>query len=233
MAYIIKVNEDNSLSAPKKQRIMQRSKLVDTLYFLVNPMYNGFNMADFTVLLEYRLPASQEYRTEILVLANEGYKEYLKYTLPVDTKITKESGKVEIHLSFIYAGLDSDGNSVQRVRKTSEYELNVIPLSAWTNALPDDALSPLDQRIIMINTQLDALNDMNNMIAESKADDIKYDKDNNMLQLLSGSKEIGNKVYLKNNSELTEEGIPIVDFDKLSEDNEDVIEDEDDNVVEF
>ena len=39
MSYVILVNEDNTLYGSKKERIMQRSKLVDTLTFIANPIY--------------------------------------------------------------------------------------------------------------------------------------------------------------------------------------------------
>ena len=85
--YIILVNEDNTLSASQKQRIIQRSKLVDDLWFLVNPTYNGHDLTDSTVLLEYLKPVSREYKTETLVLSEDRYKDNLKYVLPFDTEL--------------------------------------------------------------------------------------------------------------------------------------------------
>ena len=160
--YIIKVNDDNTLSAPKKQRIIQRSKLVDDFYFLVPPFYNEHDMSTTTVLLEYLQPVSKKYKTEILVLSEDRYEEYLKYVLPVDTEFTKESGSLELQLSFIYVDIDADGNDVQRVRKTAPVlKVEIVPISAWSDIIPDEALNAIDQKLIKVDAQIKALNDIN------------------------------------------------------------------------
>ena len=60
--YTILVNDDNTLTTSVRERIMQRSKLVDSLHFLVEPTYKELNIADFTVTLEYVLPISKKYK---------------------------------------------------------------------------------------------------------------------------------------------------------------------------
>ena len=96
MSYTILVNNSNELVTTVKNRIMQRSKLVDSLRFLVEPEYNGLDMSTFTVLLEYLTPVSHEYRTEVLVKSADLYKNYLEYTLPFDTQLTREAGDVQL-----------------------------------------------------------------------------------------------------------------------------------------
>ena len=49
--YTILITDQNEMITTIKERIMQRSKLVDNLHFLVDPMYKGIDMADCTVLL--------------------------------------------------------------------------------------------------------------------------------------------------------------------------------------
>ena len=75
--YTILVNETNELVTSVRERIMQRSKLVDSLHFLVDPAYKGIDMSDFTVMLEYILPVSKEYKSEILSKSDNLYKEKL------------------------------------------------------------------------------------------------------------------------------------------------------------
>ena len=69
--YTILVNQDNSLTTTVRERIMQRSKLVDSMHFLVEPIYKELEMTDFTVTMEYISPVSKEYKTETLVLSEE------------------------------------------------------------------------------------------------------------------------------------------------------------------
>ena len=194
--YIILVNDDNTLSAPVKERIMQRSKLVDTLCFLAPPIYKGYDMRNCSVMLEYLLPVSKKYRSEILTLSNEGYKEYLKYLLPFDTDLTVEAGQIELQLTFALADLDEKGNSIQRVRKTETIFVDIIPISAWSDIIPDSALTAIDQRLIKADAQIKALTDISNTYNDNKADNLKYNKQSGELQLLAGTKEIGDKVII-------------------------------------
>lgn len=231
--YVILVNDDNTLYGSHKERIMQRSKLVDNLTFVVNPIYrNMYDMAHASVMLEYVLPISRRYDTINLVLSNERYGDgYLQYKLPFDTNLTSEAGKLELQLTFAYVELDENGNGIQRVRKTSPTTIEIVPISAWSDIIPDSALSALDQRLIKTDAQIRAIDEMNQIIANTKADNIKYNEDTNELQLLSGNNEIGNKVTLKTGGESLEDGVPVVDFNTVSGDDTSV--EEEDNVVEF
>lgn len=83
--YTFLINEDNTLSCSVNERIMERSKQVDTLHFLADPTYKDVDMSDFTVYMEYLLPISKRYKTEILVKSKELYKNKLEYKLPIDT----------------------------------------------------------------------------------------------------------------------------------------------------
>ena len=209
--YVIKANSDNTLTAPVKQRIIQRSKLIDDMIFLVAPTYNGYDMADCTVVLEYIKPVSNEYKTEVLVKSEEGYKEFLKYVLPVDTELTKEAGSLKIQLSFIYVDIDADGNQVQRVRKTSPaLKVEVIPVEEWFNVIPDSALSAVDQRILKTDAQLKMMADLVGTMSDNMVDDLKYNEEDETLQLQSGGYGVGSKVSVR---DMLEDGTPVVDLD--------------------
>lgn len=213
MSYVLLINEDNIMTASQKRRIMQRSKNVDDLWFLTAQEYNGYDMSACTVVLEYILPCSRRYRSEILELSDEGYQEYLKYVLPLDTNLTEEPGEVELQLTFIYSDLDENGESIQRIRKTSTAKVNIVPISAWSDIVPDSALSALDQRIIKLDAQIKEITDMGEAYSASKADNIRYDAAKQTLQLLSGSNEIGDEVSL--DVEGSTDGVSIVDFSDL------------------
>lgn len=231
--YVILVEQDNSLYGSKKERIMQRSKCVDNLVFIVDPIYrNTYDMTNATVMLEYLKPISKRYETEFLVLSDERYNGFLQYKLPFDTKFTEEHGSLELQLTFVYTDLDENGKGIQRVRKTSPTTIEIVPISAWSDIIPDSALTSIDQRLIVMNAQIKAIDEMNQIVANTKADNIKYNEDTNELQLLSGDKEIGNKVTLKNGDASLEDGVPVVDFNSASGGNTPE-DDDDDNVVEF
>ena len=233
--YVILVNDDNTLSSPKKERIIQRSKLVDKFWFLSKQYYNKHDMTNCTVVLEYLKPVSKKYKSEILVLCEDMYEEYLKYVLPIDTEFTDEAGTVELQLSFIYVDIDADGNPIQRVRKIAPpIKVEIVPLSAWSDIIPDSALSAIDQRIIKVDAQIKALSDMNETMYDTKADNIVYE--DNKLQLTANGKKIGDSVNIQSCDDNLEDGVPVVDFSNSTDfvTPDDSAENKNnDNVVEF
>lgn len=234
MAYVIIVEDDNSLYGSHKEKIIQREKLFNKLWFLVAPYYKGYDMSQCTVTMRYLLPISREFKTETLVLSEERYEEYLKYVLPVDTNLTKEWGNIELNLTFTMLDVDSDGNIVQRVRKTTDHILNITQIPDWDSIIPDSALTALDQRIIKQSAQIKALNDMANMFDDTKADNLIYE--DNKLQLTANGRKIGDSVNIQSCDDNLEDGVPVVDFSNSTDivTPDDSMENKDnDNVVEF
>ena len=234
MNYVIIVENDNSLYGSCKRRIMQKEKLFNDLCFLVEQYYNGYDMSQCTVTMRYLLPVSREFKTETLKLSEERYKDnYLKYVLPVDTCLTKEFGDISLNLTFTMLDVNEDGKVIQRVRKTDNHLLKITPIPDWDAIIPDSSLEALDQRILKLDAQMRAIEEMNQIVADSKADNIKYDENTNELQLLSGDKEIGDKVTLKTGSTSLEDGVPVVDFNSTSSGGSAADKDNETNVVEF
>ncbi len=192
--YTFLINADNSLTASVTERIMQRSKLVDSLHFLADTIYSGVDMTDYTVLLEYKLPVSKSYKTEILKKSTELYKNKLEYKLPFDTNLTSEAGDIEFWLTFSDVEMTDEGETIQHVRKVGPGVVHIIPISNWADVVPDEALSSLDQRLIELIALNKSMYDQLNINLDGKADNIKYQ--NNILQLTSNGKEIGNAVEI-------------------------------------
>lgn len=232
--YVLLVNEDNTISTTKRERIMQRSKCVDNLMFLVSPIYKEIDMANATVTLEYLKPVSHRYKTEILVLSDEMYKDHLKYILPFDTELTDEAGSIEMQLTFTLVDLDADGKEYQYVRKTSKTVVPIVPITAWSDIIPDSALSALDQRLIKLDAQTKGLEAYAEYLSQTQVDNLRYDDISETLQLTSNGNTVGDKVSVR---DMLDDGIPVIDLDSPSGD-DDVDNNNcncgcEDNVVEF
>lgn len=186
---------------------MQRSKLVDDLHILIPPVYEGKDISNATVMVEYILPISREYTPEVLNKSDDLYKGHLEYKLPFDTQLTKEHGDIEIQVTMMMVEMDFTGKVAQWVRKTTPTTITITPLSAWSNQIADVNLTQLDQRLIQMQMQTEALADMALALDMNKADDLSYV--DNELQLMSCGRKIGTKVKIDC---LAEDGIPIVDF---------------------
>ena len=192
--YTFLIGEDNTLTATVVDRVMERSKLVDTLHFLADPVYKDVDMSEFQVVMEYLLPVSKKYKTEILEKSDELYKDMLEYKLPFDTALTSEPGDIEIQLTFTNVTLDEQGHNTQYVRKVGPGTIKIVPISAWSDIIPDEALSAVDQRLLAAQALMKALNEQNNTIMKSKADSLRY-KDN-LLQLTAQGNPIGTAVKI-------------------------------------
>lgn len=209
--YTFLINEDNTLTCSIQDAIMERSKMVDKLHFLADPTYKGVDMTDCTVNLEYVLPISKRYKTKILTKSDELYKNKLEYILPFDTDLTSEPGDIQIQLTFLAVTMDSDGTTVQHVRKVGPGVIHIVPIQNWSDLIPDAALSSVDQRLLAAEAMLKALSDRNAAIFDSKADNLSYI--DQKLQLTANGKPIGNAVKITQESVETEDGsLRVVEF---------------------
>lgn len=236
MAYTFLLEKDNSLVASRREVIMQRSKLVDEIHFLVNPQYKEENMSLFNVMMEFVLPVSREYHTLELAQDPEGYNGYLKFVVPFDCNLSSEAGDVQLQLTFTFVGLDADGNAIQKVRKTKVGTLHVTPISNWSSFVPDSALASLDQRILKTQAMINELGYYAQVLDQNQVDNLVYDEKNDALQLMAGANTVGSGVSVK---EILDDGIPVIDFDSPSGSDTDKDHEDgcscgcEDNVVEF
>ena len=205
--YTILVTDDNELKVTVKERIMQRSKMVDSFHFLVKPMYKDtIDMTDFNVTMGYKLPVSNEHVTEditekLTLNVDEAgnavlYKDMLEYKLPFDTNLTAEAGDIEVYLTFTKSEMDAEGIVTQYVRKTSTCKITIIPVAAWANVVPDRALTALDQRILKIDEQIKALTENANLLVVDKADNIMLDTETHEIYLTANGEPIGDRITI-------------------------------------
>lgn len=195
--YTFLVNDDNEIIATKKERIMQRSKLVDSFIIYVPKMYKeDTDMSEYSPYIEYLKPVSKKYVTEDLTMVESVEKEgYLECKLPFDTALTTEPGNTEFQVTFIKVDIEPDGSEKQYVRKTSTAELTIIPISAWSDIIPDEALTAVDQKMIQLQSLVNELADISGTYDMEKADNIGFNDDGEV-QLKSKGSFIGDSIDL-------------------------------------
>ena len=165
------VTDSHELVITQRERIMQRSKLVDKMHFLVPPTYDGLDMSLTTVCMEYLDPRGG-YHNEILTKSPELYKDHLEYLVPFDTKLTRDWGDIEIQLTFTSVNMDDTGKVTQYVRKTRPVTIKIIEIAEWSMQIPDSDLTALDQRLIKQDMQMAQMLDITMAVADSVPDDI-------------------------------------------------------------
>lgn len=219
MAYTILIQNDNTAIATEKQRIMQYSKLVDVLRFIVPKTYNGWDVVASSFVLQYKTPITHTLKLATLKIVDENYKDnYYLYTLDIDTDITAEVGNVEFQASFKEISMDVDGNVISRNREISEFEINVIPVSKWFVA-PDEALDTLTQYYLANQQQINALTDLAGILSQKKADNINLNVFDGQIYLTSNGKQIGDPISLEELANI------LVDYAGNSEGNISIVKD--------
>lgn len=202
------MNKDKELVTTVKTTLYQREKLVDKIQFLIPETYNDLTLSDFTVILKYVDQANVPH-AEILIKDEDLYKNKLRYTLPVDTNLTRFTGDVSVRLTF--SKTDSE-TKTQYVLHTGEAIISISPLSDFYNFVPDESLEFVDQLVGQLNAKLEATDKIAESYDKSKADDLSYEGDK--LQLVSNGEKIGKSVTISNSesSDPDDDTFTVVEF---------------------
>lgn len=210
--YTILMNSDKSLVCTTRTTLYQRDKLVDKLQILIPQTYEDVDLSDFTTVLKY-VDQGNEVHSEILVKDEELYKEnYFKYTLPIDTNLTRFAGDIKICLTLNKVDMEE---MKEYSLNTGETTITIAPLSDYYKFVSDKSLSVIDQKVNELNVKLEVIYKMATTYDESKADNIKLDKDTSEIYLTAHDKQVGDKIAINDLgnviAEETKDGlIPII-----------------------
>lgn len=210
--YTILMNSDKSLVCTTRTTLYQRDKLVDKLQILIPKTYEDINLSDFTAVLKY-VDQGNEVHSEILIQDEELYKDsYLRYTLPIDTNLTRFAGNIKICLTLNKVDMEE---MKEYSLNTGETTITITPLSDYYKFVSDESLSIIDQKVNELNVKLEAVDKMSTAYDETKADNIKLDKETSEIYLTAHNKQIGDKIAINDLgnaiAEETKDGlIPII-----------------------
>lgn len=139
--YTILMDCNKSLITPKRIILYQGESLMDSLKFLIPKDYNGTDLSDFEVKMQYMIPGNVGCN-ESLVKSDEEYNEtHLCYYLPIDSKITQYAG--DITLSLIIYKYDSLQKKKFQLH-TGKITLSVKPTEAFYQFADGDDSSGFD-----------------------------------------------------------------------------------------
>ena len=209
--YTFLMRSDKTLAVTNKSVIYQRDKLVDKVKFYIPTTYEDINLEDFSVLLKY---IDQDNIVHVINLTKtESDKEgFMKYVIEMDTNLTKESGDIRIHLTLNKVDMEE---LKEYSLNTSEAIISVKPLADYYGFVSDSSLSIIDQKMNELDVKLEAANKIAETYDNSKADNIKLDKETSELYLTANDKLIGDKITINDLgdtiAEQTKDGlIPII-----------------------
>lgn len=179
--YAIKMNEDKSLETTVEATIYQNEKNADTLVFLLPRYYEGENLADCNILLRYLLPDGIGKSEELEMSPLPYNKEYYRYNLKLNTRLTAMPGKLELWLCAI--NLHDDV-----VLKTGTATIEIAPVKEITDYLAPEDLNQLDHLTAKVEH-----------LETHKADDLAINEEGNVIQLSANGSVIGQSVELNLN----------------------------------
>lgn len=222
--YTVLIQDDNSVIATVRQRIMQNSNLVDSLRIIVPKTYNDIDLSECTAYLEYLTPINHRHNYIELEIANAEYEtDYILYQISFDANLTSEVGNLKFYIHFIQVEMNEDGEVKTPVRQTDEFTIPIIPIADWFSK-PEELLNAFDKKLIEQQEIIKAMADLQSTISSDKIDDIKLDPDTNSIYGTSGGEKKGKGIDLSELGEAiansTEDGMIVVNtYEDDGEDN--------------
>lgn len=201
--YTILMNDNKFLQITSRSTLFQGENYVDTFQIIIPKIYNGIELRPFTVCLEY-IDEYQNAYLDILVPDEEDYKEnYIRYTLPITTSLTKRAGNITAKLSMNHVDKEK---LIQYTLHTSEVTIPIHPQSDYYK-FSDESLNKVDKLIGQLDAKLDHIDSL----VVNTPDDLGFDE-NGTLHVTVGGKTLGNGVDVavpgtEDDSDMSHDGI--------------------------
>ena len=217
--HTILINKDNTVVTSVRKNVTHKSSMFNELHILTDEFYqeNGetLNMRNFTCEIEYILPVSREYITEVLTLSEKLYKERLEYFLPMDTIINSEPGDVEFKFRFTRHDIATDGSVIDKTRVTYSCILYVASTEILDDYIPPT--TPVLPGDVVYPNVIETINKNREIIVSHIATDHDFSSADNALKL-----ELENQINLKADSSVIEN----IDYRvEVAEDKVEIVED--------
>lgn len=117
--YTIVMDKYKNLNTTVRTTLFQKESLADKIQFLIPPQYDEIdNLADYNAVLKYVDP-NGNFHSEILACDEEMYKDYLRYVLPVTTKLTDVAGAVTVRITFVDFSDDEEEPEITKLETNS------------------------------------------------------------------------------------------------------------------
>ena len=148
MVILMKSNKTLILSKPSK--LYQKENAVDNITIYVPEKYEEYELKDFTGMMYYTNPGNVAY-SEALVSEESDKEGFLKFKLPVTTKITDVAGTISLYLSFVHVDLEAEK---KYVLKTGNLDITIEEWDDYFHYVSDESLSAIDNKIAELDTKI-------------------------------------------------------------------------------
>ena len=211
--YTILMDKYKNLNTTVRTALFQQESMVDKIQFLIPPVYQGTELNDYIVTLKYVDP-NGNFHSETLSLDAELYKDYLRYELPVTTKLTQVAGTLTLRLTLVKFASGDDTTEIDKL-ETNSTTLMINRPDGFNDYVNFEDIEAYKAKI----AQLDR--DVTDMY-EKVPNDLEIGDEQN-LHLVHDGTQIGEGVEILMPSEfdeLDDANDGIVDVDHLKDDEE-------------
>lgn len=226
--YTIVMDKYKNLNTTVRTSIFQQESMVDKIQFLIPPIYNGVELSDYIVTLKYVDP-NGNFHSEVLTKDEEMYKDYLRYELPVTTKLTQVSGTLVLRLTLVKF---EPGSSTVTSEHRVEGDTMVVTEQSSGEPVEDPTTTVIDK--LESNSTTLMVQKPNGFTDYVNFEDIEAFKAqmaqlNREMQSMPNDLEIGDNenLHLVHDGEQIGKGVEILmpsQFDELDSDNDGIVD---------
>lgn len=190
---VLLLKPDKSLVISKMTKLLQQENAVDNLWFYIPIKYQDIDFKDpdsFNVAFYYVDPGNVAH-TEILENVDSDKESFLKYQLPVTTKLTAIAGTVTGHLSLTKYD-ETTGTSI--VEHSYSIDITIDTWEDYYRFVPPESLSVMDEKMLELDNKISQLKSIASEIDLDVPSDLKLTDD--LLQLTNENGTIGDGVKI-------------------------------------
>lgn len=184
--YTILCQNKHLMITKKTAPIYQNDNRVDTLRFLIEPMYDDNDLSHYTVMAQITLPSEGKGKLEVLSFEEELYKEHMISNYVITNAITQYVGNITISLYLHYYSEEED--------KTYVINTNTINIEVLANNYTGENID--------IEENIDILTQMQNQITQlqtNKLDTkIAYNDKDGEIQFYANDEKVGEPIKVDN-----------------------------------
>jgi len=190
---VLLLKPDKSLVISKMTKLLQQENAVDNLWFYIPTEYQDIKYEDpetFNVTFYYLDPGNVAH-AEVLENVESDKDLFLKYQLPVTTKLTAIAGTVTGHLSLTQYD-KTTGTSI--VEHSYSIDITIDTWEDYYRFVPPESLTFMDEKMVELDNKIDQLKSIASELDLDVPSDLQLTDD--LLQLANENGTIGDGVKI-------------------------------------
>lgn len=146
-----------NLNTTVRTSLFKQESMVDKIQFLIPPEYEGIDISDYIVTLKYVDP-NGNFHSEVLEKDIEMYKDYLRYALPVTTKLTQVAGTIMIRLTLVKFANEAENVEIDKL-ETASTTLSIRQPDGFSDYVNFEDIEAYKAQVANLNRDVEKLSE--------------------------------------------------------------------------